>query len=236
MNRTVLILGSFFAGATVGFLVSKQMLDRKYEARYQEEIESVKEAFAKAIDEEQYEEMVDDYAKEDLPPSDFRTVPSHLVRSSLEANKPNKSELAKKDYQFHKPAAGAIIVKPEPPKPETDEEEEEETTGSPTPYPISDQQYLEECDHFTKLSLIYYQDGALMTEEEEMIDDIAHTIGHVAFSMLTTGMRGPLWARNELTETDFEIIVMQQPYGEMMDTPEQGSMRRRNNHDEDDED
>jgi hypothetical protein len=241
MNKSgIIIVGSFLIGVGTGYLLAKQLLEQKYADLAQEEIDSVKEVFGRVLqpanenflsekeqeDMKQYEGMLEDYNKEEDQPESFRTVPSHLVRSSLDNN---KSELAKKDYNISKPA------KPPAPRKKKAPPVEESAPDPAVPYIIEANQYLEEKDEFDKIALVYYQDGVLMSEGEEMIDDVDACIGYDAFTLLTTGIRGPLWVRNETLQVDYEVVVMTQPYGEMMDPPSNGSMRRRTPHDDNDE-
>jgi hypothetical protein len=227
MKTGIIVVVSFLVGAGTGYLIADRVLKQKYADIAQEEIDSVRAVLG-------YREVAKEYVpkEEEETVESFRTVPSTMVRSSLDRN---KSELMKKDYQLFKPGGPVKVIEGSTETEPQDQEQEEMVAVPEVPYIIDDVQYSEECDHFAKIDLVYYQDGVLMlADSEEMVDDVAHTIGNEAFSQLTTGMRGPLWVRNEQISADYEIMVMAAHYGEMMDTPD-GSMRRRTPHESEDD-
>ncbi len=240
MNQRLIYVLVFAAGAGTGYLVARKMLEEKYAQIAQEEIDSVKEVFERRTYDENPEDdgSGDDsdvrsiiteksYDKEE----NFRHCPSPLVRSSLTEN---TSEKAKRDYQLHKPGLTPMLSQASKEEMEaaiSDSEVKENVFEKAGPYIITDTEYSEECDSYDKISLIYYTDGTLMTEEEELIDDIDHTIGREAYEILAT-TRKPVWVRNDSISADYEIVVINAPYGEMMDPPQSGSMRRRRPRDE----
>jgi hypothetical protein len=246
MNRGFLIL-AFGVGVGAGYLIARKALEAKYARIAQEEIDSMKDvakkwAYQKGFENgsensENYNQDNDDvicsiiteksYDKEE----NFRHCPSPLVRSSLTEN---RSERAKRDYQLHKPGLTPMFSKAlqkEIDPAISDGEIKENVFEKAGPYIITDTEYSEECDSYDKISLIYYTDGTLITEEEELVDDVDHTIGREAYEILAT-TRKPVWVRNDSISADYEIVVINAPYGEMMDPPQSGSMRRRRPRDE----
>lgn len=231
MNRSIIYVGVFVAGGGSGFLVARQLLVKKYTDIAESEIDSMREMFERQRREllnipDDSSKIVDAWGKDvtiDPDESNFRHLPSVSVRSSIDDN---KYEQAKKNYNI------LAKVEEEPTPDELVEAVIQEVIDQSKPYLIDDVQYAEECDHFAKLSLVYYLDGVLCDENEEMLDDVVHTIGQPAYDLLNNHPVN-MWIRNELMSVDYEIIVLHQDYGESSDTPsDEGTMRRRKPYEE----
>jgi uncharacterized membrane-anchored protein YhcB (DUF1043 family) len=102
MNKLVYV-GIFVAGAAVGFLVARQLLDKKYAALAQEEIDSVKARFHRNTLQQdsmnRFGKKMDKIINSINDENSIRNNTSTFVRSSLENN---KYEKAKTKYNLTK--------------------------------------------------------------------------------------------------------------------------------------
>ncbi len=201
--KTIIIATSSFAlGAAIGVLGSKKFYETKYEKLYQEEVESHIASFArrtaaKVSRSEAVEEQPDSPEKKGAPVVEFVA---------------NKYEQAKKNYH---------LIKTETPQAEEDAEYEDEDEVLPVPvvnvdrtmpYEISSDEYINEFDHHEKLSLCYYRvDDALVTEDEEIIEDQESLVGNC---LSTLDMQTSVWVRNEPSCIDYEIIALNSSFSE----------------------
>lgn len=81
------------------------------------------------------------------------------------------------------------------------------------PYIISDVEYCEGAITHDKVSLYYYLlDDTLCEENEEIITDIANSIGDDAYALLRSGTVGTVWSRNERYGIDYEVCVVKSDY------------------------
>lgn len=215
MNNLVGV-GVFFSGCVVGAVVGQQLLKKRYADIAESEIDSMRAYFERASVRKQ-PDPDNEIIEQEL---DFRHIPIASVRSSLDNN---KYEQAKKNYNL------VSQIEDEPVPDVLVEAVIQDVIDQSEPYLIDDIQYAEECDHFAKIGLVYYLDDVLCDENEEMLDDIAHTIGQHAYDLLT---RHPvnMWVRNESMSVDYEIIVMNGTFNDI--TEEESSMRRRKPYEE----
>jgi len=240
MNKTVPIcIAAFALGGGTGFLVARQLLEKKYTEIAESEIDSMREMFERQrrtffnIENDSggggssssgETSTGRDGGAGKVEISNFRHLPNVVVRSSLDDN---KYEQAKKKYDL----AGRMADEDIPD--ELVDAVTEEVIDTEYPYMIDDVQYAEECDHFAKLSLMYYLDGIICDENEEMLDDVVHTIGQKAYDLLNVHPAN-MWIRNEPMGVDYEILVVNQEFGEpeLLDSEEESKMRRRKQHEE----
>lgn len=84
-----------------------------------------------------------------------------------------------------------------------------------SPYVISAEEYNDEFLDHDKLSIYYYMvDDVLCDEHEEVMDDIAGTVGYDVFGVLEN--QPTAWVRNERLAIDYEICVVRSSYAEVV--------------------
>lgn len=84
-----------------------------------------------------------------------------------------------------------------------------------SPYVISADEYNDEFVEHDKSSIYYYMvDDVLCDEHEEIMDDIANTVGYDVFRVLEN--QPTAWVRNERLAIDYEICVVRSSYAEVV--------------------
>ena len=68
------------------------------------------------------------------------------------------------------------------------------------------EKFVNEQPYFEKVTLYLYDDGVLCSEEEEIITNIANTVGHDALGRIGEYEPDVVYVRNEQTSTDYEVI------------------------------
>lgn len=188
MNSTLSKIVIFAAGAAIGSAVTWIFVKKKYEQIAQEEIESVKEVFSKR--EHKDVESVDEKTEEVEEPDDLDEY-DDIVRGSGYVS-----------YSQRK-------VK------EDEEKEDEDVEYFVEPYVISPDEFDE--NGYETVSLYYYQDGVLEnTITGEVIDDedIDMMIGRDSLNHFGEYEQDSVHVRNENTETDYEILRVNERYSE----------------------
>ena len=151
MNKTINFM-MFIVGAAIGSIVTWRYVEKKYEQIAQEEIDSVKEVFAKREPEI----------------TETKDVISEKAFNAKE--KPNIVEYAAKLREQGYTNYADV-------EPETDKEEvNEESMDIDIPYVIPPEEFGE-FDDYEKIGLTYYADQVLTDEDDELVEDIEDTVG-----------------------------------------------------------
>ena len=180
----------FAAGAAIGSAVTWKVIKTKYEKIAQEEIDSVKEAFADRLT--NLQEQVDDYSTAD-----------EAEEWQDRCRKVDWSDLEDLDEEEEEPDDNLndyarLIDKYTNEKGGVDDMAKE-------PYVISPYDFGE-LDGYNQFELTYYADGTLEDDEYNIITDVDELIG--AGSLLTFGEYedDAVFVRNERLRSDFQIL------------------------------
>lgn len=185
----------FAAGAAIGSAVTWKYLKTKYEQLVQEEIESIKEAFADKVDysqaaeeseeSEECENHIDWDELEDLDEED---------EDEDEESDDGMNDYAKLIDQYSNEKGGAEKM-------------------AARPYVISPYDFGE-LDGYSQVELTYYADGTLEDEDREIVTDVDELIG--SDSLLTFGEYedDAVFVRNERLRVDFQILKDYRTYEE----------------------
>ena len=189
-NRSLFSLG-FIIGATVAWYLLKD----KYETLAQEEIDSVKEVFARR-EQEMKDETVKRNVAEGIKDSD-RTKPD--LKEYAEQLKKNGytsySDLSADD--------GGVSDK------------------QTKPYVIPPEQCGDNEEH-EQISLTYYADGVLADENDEVIEDVEDAVGIDSLNHFGEYEDDSVFVRNDARKCDYEILLDQRTYSEVVeDMPHQ---------------
>ena len=204
MNNKIIFSLSFVAGAAIGSLVTWHMLKTKYEDLAQEEIDSVKEVFAK-----REQERMDDAVK--------KTVAEGFKNASRE--KPDLKEYVDKLKQH-----GYIRESEQPEEVvATQEKRTEHSSGrypwgssndsngvQTPPYIIAPEQFGED-DDYERVSLTYYANGVLVDEIDEVLndEDVEASVGLESLNHFGEYEEDSVYVRNDSRKCDYEILLDQ---------------------------
>ena len=190
MKKTINFM-MFIVGAAIGSIVTWRYVEKKYEQIAQEEIDSVKEVFAKR---EQESTETKDVIRE---------------KAFNAKEKPNIVEYAAKlREQGYTNYAG---VEPEPNK----EEVSEESMDIDTPYVIPPEEFGE-FDDYEKIGLTYYADQVLTDEDDELVEDIEDTVGFDSLNHFGEYEDDSVFVRNDRLRCDYEILLDQRKYSDVI--------------------
>ena len=190
MNCKFINVLAFAAGAVVGSAVTWKVMQAKYEKIVQEEIESIKEAFADR-------QVNDDVAGEDESSEDEEES-QQVNWDELEDLDPDELEEPDDEYDFD--------AYREAVKPYTTTKGGAEIMAE-RPYVISPDDFGE-LDGYRQISLTYYADGVLEDEDLNILtkDDIDELIGERALFTFGEYEDDSVFVRNEQLQVDFEIL------------------------------
>lgn len=210
MNNKVTNVIMLVLGASIGSLVTWKCLDNKYAKIAQEEIDSVKEAFAKhAVEIAQYSGTEETESTEDA-----------REKAELAKSKPDISEYTvhiqnkeKINYnEFSSIRAKTIatdVAVVEPIEIESDPEMPDK------PYVIPPEDFGD-IDGYETISLTYYSDKALADDRDQLVEDIELTVGFASLGSFGQYEDDSVFVRNHALKCDYEILLDHRKYSEVI--------------------
>lgn len=186
-NRSLFSLG-FIIGAASGATVAWYLLKDKYETLAQEEIDSVKEVFAR-----REQEMKDETVKRN-------------VAEGIKDSDRTKPDL--KEYAEHLKKNGYTRYS------DLSADDEGVSDKQTKPYVIPPEQFGDD-ENYDQISLTYYADGVLADENDEVIDDVEETVGIESLNHFGEYEDDSVFVRNDTRKCDYEILLDQRTYSEV---------------------
>lgn len=174
----------FFTGVVAGAAGAWYFLKERYEALTEEEIESVKAAYA---------------AREQALTDEVEETKGHLAAQYQPPEKPDLKDYAKKLQEEGYVDYSRTVA---PGRPTT--RKEEPLPVSPTPYVISPEEFGE-MDGYTQISLTYFADGVVADEDDEPLEDAEEIIGD-ALDHFGEYEDDSVFVRNDAKRCDYEIL------------------------------
>lgn len=183
----------FAAGAAIGSAVTWKYLKTKYEQIVQEEIESIKEAFADNSDDSQTVEESEECDNR-IDWDELEDLDDEEDEYDDEESDDGMNEYAKLIDRYTNEEGGAEKM-------------------AKRPYVISPYDFGE-LDGYNQIELTYYADGTLEDEDREIVTDVDELIG--SDSLLTFGEYedDAVFVRNEHLLADFQILKDYRTYEE----------------------
>ena len=202
MNCKLIYALMFAVGAAIGSVVTWKVVKTKYDRLIQEEIDSVKDAFAEVYGE------YDNESNEKHPEEDEEDEPEEVGRqidwSELEdldeeegkyvPTQEDLFEYASLVHNYHDEKGGAHEVKKEP-------------------YVIAPYDFGE-VDGYSTVELTYYMDGILEDDEYHIVTDADELIGPKALNTFGEYEDDSVFVRNDYLRTDFQILKDYRTYDE----------------------
>ena len=193
----------FAAGAAIGSVVTWKVVKTKYDRLIQEEIDSVKQAFAEVYsnrDEKSDDECIEDADEDDNPeerPHQINWSELEDLDEEEETYTPTHEDLL--EYSsltniYNEEKGGAHEVKKEP-------------------YVIAPYDYGE-IDGYSMIELTYYLDDILEDDECHIVTDADALIGTQALSTFGEYEEDAVFVRNDYLRTDFQILKEYRTYDE----------------------
>lgn len=187
---------SFIAGAAIGLVAGFKLSETKYQAKIQEEIASVKEAFRNR--------KVD--------------ISKFAPKESKKVDEVSKKVFKKPEQEVRK-VPYATMYK-EPSKQSEEERVIVETKigeAKKGPYVISPDEFGEDQE-YEQISLIYYADNTLADDEDIVMDEeeIERTVGMDSLTRFGEYEPDSVFVRNDELKTEYEILLDQRPYFEVL--------------------
>lgn len=189
-----LYLATFVAGAAVGSVATWFVVKKKYEKIAQDEIDSVKEVFARKEFDSQVKEMTK--AGEEV----VKGLNDGIRQVAEQAkDKPDLVQYATMVQKY-----GGTVG-----------EEKEAPMKEKYPYVISPEEFGE-FDDYEKISLTYYADGVLADDNNEVVDDVEDIVGD-ALDHFGEYEDDSVFVRCDERKCDYEILMDQRTFSEVAD-------------------
>jgi len=188
MSSKTIFLMAFILGAASGATVTWYCVKKKYEELAQEEIDSVKEVFARRDQTNNTEKAAKNIAES--------------VKAEHVNQKPSIKECAE-------------ILRREGYTRYSDADINSEDTKMSKPYVIPPEQFGDNEGYY-QISLTYYADQVLADENDEMIEDVEDTIGFESLTHFGEYEDDSVFVRNDDKKCDYEILMDQRLYSDVI--------------------
>lgn len=189
MNSKLLSFLAFVMGAAAGSLVTWKFVEKKYKQIAQEEIDSVKETYAKMRKDDLEAKQADlEAAKAKLHPAEPEKVETPEVQP--EEVKKYEDVIVKHNYTSYS----------------NNIDEKGGDVMTDRPYIISPDEFGDYPDYET-ISLTYYNDKVLTDEYNEIVDDIDDLIGDDSLNHFGEYEDDSVFVRNDALKVDYEILL-----------------------------
>jgi hypothetical protein len=194
MNSKFINVLFFAAGAVIGSAVTWKVVKTQYEKIVQEELDSIREAFAGN------EPDVAQEHTEDSDDEDQRRTSRQINWDELEDLDEEEDEEILEEY-----ARLADVYK--------NDEEGGAKSMPKRPYVISPYDFGE-IDEYKQFELTYYADGILEDEDYEIVTDVDELIGEDSLNTFGEYEDDAVFVRNENLNADFQILKDYRTYTE----------------------
>lgn len=204
--------------------MARKVLEEKYATRAQEEIDSVKEYYARRL----HDITGDDFVTKDMEDQAYYRELTNRS-SSLEGTRTKELDKEKHRIRYDLVSGNGGLYYGQTQEPLNDEEatddeefevgSENESVDFDNPYIINESEFSEERLDHDKLTLTYFAaDDTLVDEDESIISNPDDIIGYENLDMKNTTVDNPhtIYVRNERLGADYEICIDLNSYQEVV--------------------
>ncbi|MCK0089082.1 hypothetical protein K5I21_25070 [[Clostridium] symbiosum] len=184
---------AFVVGAGMGSVCTWKLLKRKYELIAQEEIDSVKAAYA------------------------TREIGKGFVEGFCDGLKVAEDRTQKDESNVDFKNYASIIQKEGYTDYSRSVEEKKGEAFVEKPYVISPEEFGE-FEEYEKISLTYYADKVLADENDEEVDDVDEIVGEESLNHFGEYEDDSVFVRNDRLKCDYEILLDQRNYSDVAKT------------------
>ena len=184
---------AFIVGAGMGSVCTWKLLKRKYELIAQEEIDSVKAAYA------------------------TREIGKGFVEGFRDGLKVAEDRTQKDEDDVDFKNYASIIQKEGYTDYSRSVEEKKGEAFVEKPYVISPEEFGE-FEEYEKISLTYYADEVLADENDEEVDDVEEIVGKGSLNHFGEYEDDSVFVRNDRLKCDYEILLDQRNYSDVVKT------------------
>lgn len=184
---------AFVVGAGTGSVCTWKLLKRKYELIAQEEIDSVKAAYA------------------------TREIGKGFVEGFRDGLKVAEDRTQKDEDDVDFKNYASIIQKEGYTDYSRSVEEKKGEAFVEKPYVISPEEFGE-FEEYEKISLTYYADEVLADENDEEVDDVDEIVGEESLNHFGEYEDDSVFVRNDRLKCDYEILLDQRNYSDVAKT------------------
>lgn len=186
----------FASGLTIGSLVTWKLIKTKYEQYAQEEIDSVKEVYAKRHND----------TNEDDRPETESFDENARAKADEAKEKPSIVEYASKLHGYGYTNYSELS---------SQKEEDDERMYEPCVIPPEE---FGACEDYDQLSLTYFSDGVLADENDEPIDNVDELVGLDSLNHFGEFEDDSVFVRNDRLKADIEILLDLRNYSDVVKT------------------
>lgn len=205
---------AFFTGAAIGGATVWYITKERYAQLAEEEISSVKEAYAQRESKrEKAEKALRQYQGAEDEDTSVTDGPVTTAVTTKVTEKGSISEYAQRIQNGAPPEYSKTVV---PTKTGTQEEPEKSENSGDVPYVISPDEF-DELDGYTAISLTYFADGVLSDENGVIIDDVEEIVGD-GLNHFGEYDEDAVYVRNDAKRCDYEILKDERKYAEFRKT------------------
>lgn len=202
----------FLAGAAIGSVVTYKLTERKFNKLIDEEIESVKETFKERL----AKAMETQPDKEE--PNKIVNINNYIGEKGTAGDDKGNPEYQKKMEELGY-ATGIDMAEEGTESQQVEEDESDYTVEVPVgrekvpPYVITEEEFGEYGNE--EETLMFYADGKLVDENEELIVDPESIIGDALSEFYNDPYKESVYVRDENNEKDFVILKSEKTYQEV---------------------
>lgn len=203
MNNVIKGVAIFSLGVGTGYLVAYKVLKTKYEKIAQEEINSVKETFKMKNNQKTEEKIVKtEKVTKDIS-TERKEEPKDEELEESDDDEDDSEDYDEDDFDYNKYETLANKYR-----------HRVDPNGEYTsPYVIPPSEFGTLDDEgYEIISLMYYADGVLADDNDEVITDVEDTVTYEAFNHFGEYEEDCVYVRNDRLKVDYEILLSQRDY------------------------